>query len=631
MVTPPSVIDEELLSVGVVPKTRKDRGVYFTPAPLVQAVLELAGASLPPGPLSVIDPACGAGAFLAAARNRFPLARFFGLELDPSSAAQCRARVSQATVLVGDALRDGWPRLLEALPENAHELWVGNPPYNGTSLLLSDKDAWEKLLASLPKGLALPRGLSLRDDFAFFLLRAAGRLIERPGTLTFVTPATLLDGYLYASVREVLLGHLTLVEGVELGSGLFQGTRVKTCVTVWTSKGPGALQPQYRRRLEHSRPTRLRAPLGEGQIPAAFLESDPRPRAHPSVTGRPPFHSETDAPASLRRSAPNGLAEYSPHPEGHDTGLALAFTLPLPFTPRAPSWVLRPTSGEAEALDSRWREAGEPLTSLVPVHFPGLKTRFDELLVDSSRERLFERVSRFLSCRREELSIFVADHGIPDRLLPKLELLWDFSRGATPSTANVRPFLLYAGDRHRQAIPREAWAWCYLDRKLIPRGDHRLQGSYDPHRGAEKLIFNTRELPLSAAFLEEEACVHAYRHTRFAPLRVPKQILDRGPQGARGSGALEANAPLGLLPLWQRLQTEGPSAQDLDPPLDPLVPNLSPRALAFAGEHGGVRRFFQALARFINGARVQRIWAPALGAAHDLPVPLTSELFLLCD
>jgi hypothetical protein len=164
---------------------------------------------------------------------------------------------------------------------------------------------------------------------------------------------------------------------------------------------------------------------------------------------------------------------------------------------------------------------------------------------------------------------------------------------------HVRPFFRYAGARHRGSLPPEARAFCYLDRRLIPRGDHRLRGPYDPHVGAVKLLFNVRELPLSAALLEEEGCVHDHRHARFAPLYVPRRVRDEGLLVTRTATTEEE--------------------------LGPLVPNLSPRGLAWAERLGGPLAAFRELVRFLNGPEVQHVWAPAYGASRVVPVPLGGE------
>lgn len=515
-----SEVDEQALVhrlLGLDRGARKELGAFYTPAPLVERTLGLALAHAGDGPLAVVDPACGAGAFLSAAARLRPGARLYGLDLAPEAARACQTRVPGADVRVGDALRGGLEPLVAAIPPDCRELWVGNPPYNGTSALLKDRAAWNRIRALLP--LDLQPGTSLRDDFAFFLLVAAHRLASRPGVLAFITPASLLDAFLYAPLREALLGTLTLEEVVDLGPGVFEGTQVRTCITVWTS------------------------PHRPGATPA-FIER----------TGQR-----------------------------------------QPFTPEAPEWRLAPTPHEASALDARWRALGEPLDALVPVSLPGVKTRFDELLVDADPERLLTRLRDFARTPEAELPAFARAHGLPEPLLPKL-LALKVGPELHVDAACVRPFFRYGGARHRGTLPPEARAYCYLDRRLIPRGDHRLRGPYDPHRGAVKLLFNVRELPLSAALLEEEGCVHDHRHARFAPLYVPRRVRDEGLLITRTAHSEEE--------------------------LGPLVPNLSPRGLAWAERLGGPLAAFRELVRFLNGPEVQHVWAPAFGASRVVPVPL---------
>jgi len=130
-------------------EAQRIRGEYFTPPPLVEAVLSLAMPHLGPGPFTVVDPACGDGAFLAAAARALPGARLHGLELDPAHAAAARRSVPGARILAADALRGGWDALARILPDRGEELWLGNPPYNGTSPLLRDGPAYRALRARL--------------------------------------------------------------------------------------------------------------------------------------------------------------------------------------------------------------------------------------------------------------------------------------------------------------------------------------------------------------------------------------------------------------------------------------------------------------------------------------------------
>lgn len=491
-------LDEEALAEHVSAEERRERGTFFTPRALVERVLDSVGPFVPTrGPLRLIDPACGAGAFLSAAATRWPKAQLVGLELNEHSARQCRERVPRATVVVADALTGELP-----LPEDdAFEVWLGNPPYNGTSPLLRSKDAWAQACAYLPPGFALPRGTSLREDFVFFMLRASQRLEHRRGALAFVTSATLLDTFAYAPVRQALLSRLALREVIELERGTFQGTRVVPCVTTWT--------------------TSVLSERGRG----------------PRVTS-----------GSKR------------------------------FTVEGPEWRFKPPALDAQRLEKAWLRHGEPLDQLVPVSFAGIKTRFDELLVDDDRKVLEARVRAFLAAKK--LSGFAAKFGL-SAFLPKLEQLKSFSAGATFDRGGVRRFIRYRGPN-----PRGENAWCYVDRRLIPRGDHRLRGDFDPHASTLKLVFNWRELPLAAHVIDEPGCVTMYRHSRFAPAMVPRTLL-----------------------------TE-PDAKEFD--ARDLVPNLSERGRAF----GSVREVFEHVATHVMSKPFQETWAPAYGTLRVPVIPL---------
>jgi len=435
-------IDEQALAEGLSPQTRRQRGAYFTPVEVVDQVLDAVQRQLPSGRIAFIDPACGAGAFLARIAERFPESELYGLELDEGSLQLAQQRVPRAVLRHGDALRGG---ALERLLDEVHapfEVWVGNPPYNGTSALLKDAARWRALASRVE----LARGQSLREDYVFFMLRALERLKVRRGALAFVTSATLLDAWAYAPVRKLLCEALCLREVQPLGRGVFRDTQVSTCFTVFTTDGHRVLREPFR------------------AVDAAALE-----------------------------------------------------------------------------LDEAWAARGERLPALVPFSRPGLKTRFDELLVDDDRDALIDRMRRF--CAGEALEL---PH--PQKLAALPRVAFDVKK--------VRRFI----------HPRGRRAWCYLDRRLIPRGDHRFQGDEDPHACDVKLAFSVRELPLWASVFDEPGCVTMYRHTRFAPLYW--------------RGAVNLSRPV-----------------------------KDPRAA------------FEAIASFVMSEEVQNIWAPAFATRRDLPVP----------
>src|SRR5690606_26790419 len=100
--------DEEALAEDLSGARRRERGAWFTPAPLVERVLAMVAPLLPSaGPTRVVDPSCGAGAFLAATARQLPGATQLGVELDAVDAAACQARLPSAHILTADALRGG--------------------------------------------------------------------------------------------------------------------------------------------------------------------------------------------------------------------------------------------------------------------------------------------------------------------------------------------------------------------------------------------------------------------------------------------------------------------------------------------------------------------------------------------
>src|SRR5947207_6244663 len=78
------------------PRQRKSTGAYYTPAALIELLLDYA---LPPllessdQPLKILDPACGAGDFLRAVFKRLGHLRkddLFGVDIDPVGANRCK-------------------------------------------------------------------------------------------------------------------------------------------------------------------------------------------------------------------------------------------------------------------------------------------------------------------------------------------------------------------------------------------------------------------------------------------------------------------------------------------------------------------------------------------------------------
>lgn len=173
---------------------RHGRGQYFTPFPLIQLVLELCGDATP---TRVLDPACGSGRFLLAARERWPDATLLGFETDPQALDLARQNLPAAE-LHGVSF-------LEA--EGAADLLVGNPPY-------------------------VRRRGKKRDLYVDFL-EAAPRWLAPGGRVALVLSSAWLDVEYGAAVRSALQGSFAvewIVEGT--AERWFPGAKVNTMVLV---------------------------------------------------------------------------------------------------------------------------------------------------------------------------------------------------------------------------------------------------------------------------------------------------------------------------------------------------------------------------------------------------------------
>jgi methylase of polypeptide subunit release factors len=186
--------DEHELTVPAA--ERHERGQYFTPFPVIELVLGLCAGDAPG---VVMDPACGSGRFLMAARQRWPACRVRGLETDPTALAVARENLPEGVL--------GPESFLTAAPTGDVDLLVGNPPYV--------RDRGHK-----------------RDLYVDFLEGAAAWL--RPGgRVAFVLSSAWLDVGYGKVVRRVLAEGFAIEWLVESSAERwFPGAKVNTMVLV---------------------------------------------------------------------------------------------------------------------------------------------------------------------------------------------------------------------------------------------------------------------------------------------------------------------------------------------------------------------------------------------------------------
>ena len=176
------------------PLDRRERGQFWTPTSIVEAMLKWALAAKPS---RLVDPGCGSGRFSAAAIRAEPRLDVVAIDIDPllcllTRGALAALQASSARVLCGDFLT-------AEIPEHeGRTAWVGNPPYVRHHDLTPDTKAWA---ARASKQVGFPVS-GLAGSHALFFLATV--IHGRSGDVgSFVTSAEWLDVGYGSLVRDL--------------------------------------------------------------------------------------------------------------------------------------------------------------------------------------------------------------------------------------------------------------------------------------------------------------------------------------------------------------------------------------------------------------------------------------------
>ena len=393
---------------------RRDEGQVYTPTSLVEFILDLGEYTDDKHieTLTVLDPACGAGAFLIGAVDRLA-SRLVGLDHDPRTP---RGYEDLCAVVEGclfgidkdpiacDLARETIRRRLEdisgqqapdgffssnvvtedflqvdpkTLPLEKFDLVVGNPPYVATTRL-SDEQKDE-----LRSRFIVANG---RLDLYTMFFEKGLRLLETGGKLAFITPNKFLVSESSKRLRKLMLSSASIHTIANFRSHrVFEGAATVPCVTVLQR----STATDSFRLLECSV-----APGGRGPVSVAMKTSTD----HPKGGEQPWFLADPDllSLAHLIQDQHPTLREFSTR---ISAGIA---------TGRDRIFVLRDGAGQDLEPDLRRPAVRGKDLSAFRIDASGLEIILPYLPTSDSRPELvdlsdFPRTKAYLESHRAEL------------------------------------------------------------------------------------------------------------------------------------------------------------------------------------------------------------------------------------
>ncbi|UXC93911.1 N-6 DNA methylase (plasmid) [Sphingobium sp. RSMS] len=181
------------------PALRRENGATYTPAPIVQTMVDWASAGTP---TRVVDPGVGSARFLMRAAAAFPKAELVGIDIDPLAALVARANLAaigaagRARIVLGD-----YRRFDEST--TGRTLYIGNPPYVRHHQI---PPKWKEWLFTEAASIGLPASKLAGLHVYFYLATVLKAKPKDYGA--FITASEWLDVNYGALVRSLILNQL---------------------------------------------------------------------------------------------------------------------------------------------------------------------------------------------------------------------------------------------------------------------------------------------------------------------------------------------------------------------------------------------------------------------------------------
>lgn len=189
---------------------------FFTPLDIASGMLELIGVDKSNQNARIIDPSCGDGVFLKAAKEKAIGFKISGCDIDPEHINSARSQIPEGSFITGNALES----LLKQ--EGSFDFAVGNPPFSAQDNLITDKN----ILNNYRLGFGRKR-----QALEILFLELFVRLLKRGGKFSIILPEGILSARPHKYVRDWLASNTVIYSIVSLPRNTFKKTSSK-CVII---------------------------------------------------------------------------------------------------------------------------------------------------------------------------------------------------------------------------------------------------------------------------------------------------------------------------------------------------------------------------------------------------------------
>ncbi len=191
---------------------KKGNGIYYTDIELSTKIIDFLQI---PSDAYILDPCCGTGSFLVAAKKK-QYKNIFGSDIDKNAVNFCQKENNLNNVKIIDTLSNSGKDVLKKLKLSSKvDYVIGNPPYVPRS-----KD----ITIDTSDYLFLRNVKDSGSNLFIAAIYRAFELVKSGGVISYIIPKNFLHVSSYSILRKLLLNEKTILSIIDIGSH-FKGVR----------------------------------------------------------------------------------------------------------------------------------------------------------------------------------------------------------------------------------------------------------------------------------------------------------------------------------------------------------------------------------------------------------------------